>query len=185
MKLTDYSGQIIPNLKFSDFSYDTLVDLLELYSKFYWAMDGNWFLSIKEKAGNEAALACDLTVLEKMAKYEMAKITRRFNITGNDVTALIKAIQLVPWYRQNQFEIDVKDEKSAILTITRCPTLEALEKEGKSRENEICNIVEPNVLKYYASFFNPGISVKCLKSPPRESENDICCQWELIAESKH
>jgi len=182
MKQTDYSGDFIPNIKLSDFSYDALVDLLGLYCKFYWAMDGNWFLSIKEKAGNETALACDLTVLEKMANYEMAKITKTFNIAGNDVTALMKAIQLVPWYRQNQFEIDVKDEKGAILTITRCPTLEALEKEGKSRENEICHIIEPNVLKYYASFFNPSISIKCLKSPPRKSENDICCQWEFKLE---
>jgi hypothetical protein len=179
MKLTDYSGRFIPNLGFSDFSYDTLVDLLELYCKFYWAMDGNWFLSIKERTNNEEALACDLMTLEKMAKYEMGEITERFNIVGNDVIALMKAIQLVPWYRQNQFDMDVIDRGNGILTITRCPTLEALEREGASRENEICNIVEPNVLKYYASFFNPNISVTCLKSPPRQSENDICCQWQF------
>jgi len=183
-QLTDYSGEFNPDLRFTDFSYDTLVKLLELYCKFYWAMDGNWFLSIKERINAEEALTCDLMTLEKMARYEMAKITEKFNIAGNDVIPLMKAIQLTPWYRQNQFEIDIKDGGNAILTITHCPTLQALEKEGKARESEICNVVEPKVLKFYASFFNPHISVKCLKSPPRQSESDICCQWEFSIEDK-
>ena len=56
-----------------------------------------------------------------------------------------------------------------MLTVTYCPTLDALEEEGEGREDEICNIVEPKILKAYASFFNPDIEVKCLKSPPRKS----------------
>ena len=75
--------------------------------------------------------------------------------------------------------MEILSSKNAILTITHCPTLLALEKEGKGRENEICNMVDPKLFKDFASYFNPNIKVKSLKLPPRQSESDICCQWEF------
>lgn len=69
-----------------------------------------------------------------------------------------------------------------MMTVTYCPTLDALEKEGQDRENEICNIVEPAIFKCYAAFFSPTIEVKCLKSPPRKSKDDeVCCIWEFTS----
>ncbi len=178
-KLNDYSGELLPDLKFSDFSPDTLADLLTLYSKLYLALDGFWYLTVKEKLGNEAALACDLEVLKKVANYEMVKVTELLNIGGSDVVAVMKAMQTTPWFRNTEHEIEIENQNAAVLTITHCATLEALEKEGKGRENEICRIVEPIVFKHYASFFNPNIEVRCPKSPPRKSKDEICCQWEF------
>ena len=182
-QLNDYSGELRPDLKFSDFSHSALADLLALYCKLYMAMDGFWYLTVKEKISNEEALACDIQTWEKACKYEMAKITKQLNIQGNDVVALMKAIQVTPWMRQTQFEIEVKDENNAVLVVTHCPTLIALEKEGEGRENEICNMVDQKLFKYYASFFNPDIEVKSLKLPPRKSKDEICCRWEFRLES--
>jgi len=178
-KLNDYSGELLPDLKFSDFSPDTLVDLLTLYSKLYLALDGFWYLTVKEKVSNEVALACDLEVLKKVANYEMVKVTKLLNIEGSDVVAVMKAMQTTPWFRNTEHKIEIANQNTAVLTITRCATLYALEKEGEGRENEICNIVDPIVFKHYASLFNPHIEVRCLKSPPRKSKDEICCQWEF------
>ena len=52
-KLTDYGGKFLPNLKFSDFSPGTLARLLALYSKLYMALDGFWYLTVKERISNE------------------------------------------------------------------------------------------------------------------------------------
>ncbi len=38
-KLNDYSGELVPDLKFSDFSPDTLADLLTSYAKLCLALD--------------------------------------------------------------------------------------------------------------------------------------------------
>lgn len=170
---------MLPDLKLSDFSPDTLADLLTLYAKSYIALDGFWYLTIKERVGNEEALACDISNAKKVCQYEMAKITRQVNIQGNDVIALIKAIQLTPWLRHTQYAVEVRDGNNARFTVTHCPTLDALEREGEGRENEICNIVCPKTYKAYASFFNPNIEAECLKLPPRKSKDEICCQWEL------
>ena len=181
-KLDDYSGEFLPDLKLSDFSSDTLAELLALYGKLYIALDGSWYLAVKERVSNEEALACDIMTWERACKYEMAKVTKQLNIQGNDVTALMKAIQTTPFLQQMQFEIEVKNHNNAVLTVTYCPTLNALEKEGEGREDEICNLVDRKVYRYYASFFNPDIKIECLKTPPRKSKDEICCQWEFKLE---
>ena len=76
-----------------------------------------------------------------------------------------------------EYKIDIADANNATLTVTYCPTLDALEKEGKGREVETCTVVEPWAMKQYASFFDPDIEVKCLAAPPREKKDGICCQW--------
>ncbi len=180
--LTDFRGEFLPNLKLNDFSPDTLADLLTLYSKLYIALDGFWYLTVKERLSNEEALACDMRTWEIMCKYEMAKITKQLNIQGNDVTSLMKAIQIAPWFRHIEHEIEIRNPNNAMFTVSYCATLDALEREGEGREEQICNIVDPKIFKYYASFFNPDIEVKCLKSPPRKSKDEICCQWEFASD---
>ncbi len=178
-KLTDYSGEFLPNLEFADFSPDTLAELLELYCKLYMAVDGYWYLTVKNRVSNKEALACDIDTWERVCKYEMAKITKLLNIQGKDVVSCMKAIQITPWMRQTQLNIETRHQNNALLTVVHCPTLDALEREGEGRENEICNIVDRKMFKEYASFFNPDIEVKCLKLPPRENKDGICCQWEF------
>lgn len=181
--LEDYSGEFLPNLKLEDFSHDTLVKLLTLYSQLYIAMDGFWYLAVMERSSNKEALACDMRAWERMVNYEMKRITEGLNIRGNDVIAFMKALQITPWCQKMQYKIDIENENKATLTVTYCPTLDALEKEGKGREVQTCTVVEPWAMKQYASFFNPDMQVKCLKSPPRKNKDDICCQWAFRLES--
>jgi len=176
-KLSDYSGELLPELDPKDFSSETLQDLLRLYSKLYMGLDGFWYLAVMEKFGNDVALDCDIEVWEKMGRYEMKNISRQLNIQGNDAKAFMKALQLSPWYWTVETQMEIVDPNTAVLTVTNCPTLNALEKEGKGRENQICKIVEPIIFKAYAGYFNPDVEVTCLKEPPRESPDDIACKW--------
>ena len=178
-ELRDYSGDFNSDLKLSDFSAAALANLLSLYARMYMALDGFWYLSARERFGNEPALACDMQTWDSVSKYEMAKITNQLNIQGNNVMAFMKAIQMTPWFLASQGRIEAKNHDNAILTVTYCPMLEAVEKEGKGREYELCNVVSPKIFRDYASFFNPDIEIKCLKAPPRDKKDKICCQWEF------
>ena len=177
--LRDYSGNYLPEMRLERFSKGTLIELLRLYSRLYMALDGFWYLAVKERNGNEEALACDLWVWEKASKYELARVTKLMKIEGNDVAALARAFQVGPWFWNLEYDMEVKNKNHAVLTVSHCPTLVTLEKEGTGREDSICNLMEPKFFKDYASFFDSDIQVKCLKSPPRESKNDICCRWEF------
>lgn len=180
--LRDYNGEFLPEMRLESFSKDTLIELLRLYARFYLAIDGFWYLSVKERSSNEEALACDLLAWESVVKYESKRLTKMMKIDGNDVAALVKTLQLSPWFWNLEYKLEVENRNQAMLTITHCPTLIALEEEGEGREESICNLVDTKVFKDYASFFSPGIEVKCLKSPPRKSKNEVCCQWEFKLE---
>ena len=181
-RLSDYSGQFLPNLKPRDFCHNKLAELLKLYSRLFIVLDGLWYRAVREKMGNKKALACDERVWKRMCKYEMATIKRRLRIRGKDVIALMKAVQVCPLGLICKYKMKIKNKNSAMFTVTYCPALDALEQEGKGREAEICGTIGPKIQKGRASVFNPDIQVKCLKLPPRKSKDDICCQWEFSLE---
>ena len=78
-------------------------------------------------------------------------------------------------------DIKLVSENHGILTVTHCPTLLAIEREGSSREKGICQVVESFIFKKYAGYFDPKIEVETLKIPPRENrgKGEICCQWQF------
>jgi len=179
-ELTDYSGQFRPELKPGDFSHTTVTKLLDVYSKILVRVDGFWYLAVKELVSNKVALDCDLKVWQRVCRYEMENITEQLNIRGRNVAALMKAMRMVPWLQQVEHKIDCDGQNSATLTVTKCLTLSSLEREGEGREAEMCNEVEAKIFKYYAEFFSPDIRVECLKSPPRQSRDGICCRWRFF-----
>ena len=178
-KLNDYNGELVSEIQFGNFSHDALVRLVDVYSKLFRALDGMWYLTVKERFGNTTALACDLQAWRMFAHYEMALLTKVMNIQGNDLSAMMKAVQINPWFSQTRSKIDHKDDHTVVLTVSQCPTLEILEKEGEGRENDICNTICRGIFPDIASFFNPHIKVECLKSPPRKNKDGLCCQWEF------
>ena len=160
-------------------SPDMLEKLIKVYAQLYKALDGFWYLAVMDRRGNEEALDYDIKVWEKLCLYEMGKITSQFNIRGHDVKSMMKAFQLSPWAWNIKSEFQIINDNHVIWLVTHCPTVNALEREGRGRENDICNNVEVRLNKLYASFFNPDIEVNCLKTPPRASKDDIYCRWEF------
>ena len=183
-QLNDYSGKLIPNVKLEDFSKETLVELLKVYSKLYLSVDGFWYLSVKEKVNNDTALDCDFRVWERQTKSELKRIGKTLNIKGDDIEAFFKIFQMSPWTWNLEYEMEVKDPNYGKMTIHQCPTLEALEKEGEGRDKTFCQTVETVMMDFYAKNFNPKISANYLKIPPRQSKNEVCCIWEFILEDK-
>jgi len=177
--MRDYSGKLIGDLKYNKFSKPALKNLLELYGQFFRALDGFWYLAVKERFGNAAALACDIDVWRQICPYEMVRLSQVMQIQGSDVPAAMKAIQLNPWLQQTEFSMEIISEKRGILTVKQCPTLKTLEKEGAGREAEICNLVDPQIFLEYSKCVNPQIEVHALISPPRKDRTAICCQWEF------
>lgn len=178
-QLEDYSGEFKPTLRPRDFSHEALEKLITTYAQLYKALDGFWYLTVMNRSGNDEALTCDIAVWEKLCLYEMEKITRAFNITGKDVQSLMKAFQLSPWSWNIKYEFEIMGDNHIIWKVNHCPTVNALEREGKGRENDICNNVEVRLNQLYASFFSPDIIVTCLKTPPRKDKDDCYCRWEF------
>lgn len=182
-ELTDYSSEFLPDLDFRNFSRETLVKLLTAYAKLYMGMDGFWYMSVMERHGNEEALACDMRAWNMMIKYEMKKLTETLNIRGNDPIAFVKTMQVSPWFQHMKSTVDIENENRVVMTVTYCPTLDALEKEGKGRQQTTCAIVEPKLMQLYANLFNPKMCAESISSLPRQNRDDVCCKWLIKLES--
>ena len=183
-QLNDYSGKLISNVKLENFSRETLIKLIKVYGRLYLSVDGFWFLSVREKVNNDTALDCDFWVWKRQTKSEIKRIGETLDIKGNDVEALLKTFQMSPWTWNLEYEMEVKGLNYGKMTIYKCPTLEALEKEGEGRDKTFCKAVEPIMMDFYAKNFNPKIRASYLKIPPRQTKNEICCIWEFILDDK-
>ncbi len=180
--MVDYSSSFDPNFSHEKLAQQTLTRLLRATAEYMRRVDGHWYLSVMEKWGNDEALDCDIKVWERLVIYEMKMLSSLLNIHGDDVVTVMKAIQASPWTLTYACDIDVKSNDHAITTYHHCPTLLALEKEGKGREKLICQELEPRLMGIMAHYFNPNIRVTPLKLPPRDGSSDISCQWEFKLE---
>jgi hypothetical protein len=177
-EMADYSGPFDPGFSHDKLNKDTLLRLLRTYNEYMLRIDGFWYLNVMKKWGNDEAFDCDVRVWEKAQLWEMKAISTALNISGDDVATVFKYCQVSPWMHIYTAVMDLRDRDHGVITITHCPTLIALEKEGMGREKLICQELEPKLMAIQAHYFNPQIEVIGVKQPPRTSYSDCCCQWE-------
>jgi hypothetical protein len=180
--LTDYSGPLDADLKYDDFSKETLLKALKAYGEYIRVLDGTWYLTVKNMMSDDVAFDCDLRAWNRMEVHDVETTRKMFNIKDNDVAALLKSLQMSPWTWNLDHRVHLSEPNRGIWTVNRCPTLLALEREGEGRESRICCRVEAELLQIRASAVNPKIRAIPLILPPRKSKDDIHCQWEFRIE---
>ena len=169
----------IVTLNLEDLSREDLVGVAKLYSNLVRALDGFWYLAVMDRMGNELALECDIATWQGMIKYELDRITRQFDIQGNDLRTLFRALRFEPMFGETDYDVEFIGDSEAVMTVTACAVLKALEKGKSGREAQICGVVEPIIMKCYTSYFNPAIVSEALEIPPREHRDGICCRWRF------
>lgn len=183
-ELVDYSGPFDPDVNWESFSRDKLLGALKLYSQLFLAVDGFWYLAIKERFGDDVAAERDLWVWDKYYRYETKRIKALLNITGNDVEALMKINQFSPWTANTHSKFELIDKNHCVVRTVHCPTLEAMIKEGKGREQYFCDRVERVMAEMMGHAVNPAIELRVLRLPPETIGSDVCCEWEYVLPSE-
>jgi len=82
-------------------------------------------------------------------------------------------------FGETDYHVEFNGDREALMTVTKCPVLKAIEKEESGREAQICGVVEPIIMECYTSFFNPAIVSEALEIPPREQRGGVCCRWRF------
>jgi hypothetical protein len=166
------------DLKLEDLSNESLIGLVRLYSRLMMDIDGFWFLSMKDRAGNEEAIACDNWVWGRVVKKMLDDLARLIGVEGRDVVDFMTVIQATPLHHVVEEEMVAQSRNQATLTVTHCPTLAALEREDAGRDTLHCRLACSVTRARHAKLFNPAIEVKCLTMPPRKDKQGIFCRWE-------
>ncbi len=170
------------DLKLESLSRDELIDLVKLSSRMILALDGFWYLSVKELAGNDKALDRDNWVWDKVMKFYVSELAKLLDVQGRDVADYMKVMGPRPEGLVLEEMVEVLNRNDAIRTVTYCPTIAALEKEGEGRDAVHCSATCAAMRAKHSKLFNPAISVTCLKIPPRNSTDDIFCRFEYKIE---
>ena len=164
--------------KLESLSRDELIELVKLSSRMILALDGFWYLSVKELAGNDKALDRDNWVWDKVMKFYLGELARLLNVQGRDVADYMKVMHPRPEGLVLEEKVEILNRNDAIRTVTYCPTIVAMEKEGEGRDAFHCTAACAQMRGKHSKLFNPAIKVTCLKKPPRNSKDDIFCQFE-------
>lgn len=179
----DMSGPFDPDLKFEDFSKEFLLKLINVY-QFAWVQLATAFMRIiGEKWGMDEAELVNLEAWKRMSKKVNPYYCRAGNFKPVTVLDSLKALQLPldntigPIYRM---QYKVINENHVIMTLPRCRTLEAIERDEPERITTICRVLEKIMIEHY--LMNDYIKVTPLKLPPRKNKDSFCCQWELTLE---
>ena len=186
--LEDYSGEFLPDVRLQDFTRDALVELLVAACHDYIGIDGLWLNTIRRRFGEEVAFDCSREVWETGWLHEVRRGVQAMNISGSDIAALFKYYQIDPGFGA-MFDIkcELPSPDLGYVTVNRCWVLDKLERleapEMMKKIKLACEELDLPLFQRVASYFNPGIKVRPLKLPPRQSGDEIACRWEYRNEA--
>lgn len=180
--LADYSGPFKPDLKMTDFTKEALVRLWKAAGKQYCGLDGIWYGLIKERWGEEAAAEMDAEVWRRMTPLEVGWTREALSISGDDVEAVMKwaQVDIGTATVMPELKCELRSEKTGIMTVQRCQGLDYFERHGEIKLlKNACQVVDVEGFQKAANLFNKNIKCTPLKLPPRQSPDEIACQWQF------
>ena len=103
------------------FTKEELIDLIELYSKNWLAMDGVWFQGIESKLGMDEAVRFDEKAWSHFTRIEAQKIKKFLKLPSNPgIEGLKSAMQLRFYANINKAEFIVNGNE-LIYRVLDCP----------------------------------------------------------------
>ena len=154
---------------------DKLADFVFMHLRDMWAVDGFYYLFIEEEYGTEVATEIDRRVWEVMGKIEARKIKKLFDITGNSISDVLKALSYSGWSMDLEDKKIEEKEGVGIVRNVKCRVQNTRKTKGLSEFG--CKPVRWGFLKSFAKEFNSDIEVECNVCPPDEHTDDLWCEW--------
>ncbi len=179
-ELDDLSGPFYPNLTHRNFSKQFLLKMMDAWQFAWITMADGYFNAIKKRFGFEAACETAEAAWGRVAQKVNPMFIKIADIKLNTVLDSLKCLQLP---MDNNIGpicsagFDVKNENHVIMTTDRCRMLEHYEKKDTQLIEAICHGCHGKAIEHY--LLNPSVGVKPLKLPPRASQDEIACSWEL------
>ena len=161
----------------SSYTKDELIELIEIYSKNWLAMDGVWFQSIERKLGMEEAMYHDLeawkryTVIEARRIKEFLKLEEHPGLDG-----LAKALGLRFYANINEDQIEI-DRNTLTYTSIHCRVQRARERKGMPFHP--CKTVGIVEYSEFAKAMDDRLTCECVSCYPDITDDSCCCKWKF------
>lgn len=112
---------------------------------------------------------------------------RHMGISGNDVAAFMKDLQIDPSaFPGKKFDLvfEMPEPDVGVMTFNKCaaPMMwEALGREDILEKG--CHMTCPASIEETAKLYNPNMKMDVLAIPPRVDDGHVCCRWQLSMRS--
>lgn len=158
-----------------ELSREELIQLLELYSKNWLAMDGVWFQAIEFKRGMDEAMEQDAAAWSRYTRIEAARIKEFLKLpefAGLD--GLKKALSLRFYANLNRDESIIKGNTLLYRTL-ECRVQRARERKGMAFHP--CKPV--GLIEYtgFAQVIDPRFHCECVSCYPDVTDENCSCAW--------
>jgi hypothetical protein len=159
-------------------SRENLLEIIDMYSKLWLAMDGVWFQSVEKKFGMAEVMEHDkniwgiYTVLEARRIKEFLKLPAQAGLDG-----LKNALGLRLYANINDDEIIIKDNTLVYRTLD-CRVQNARKKKGM--EFHPCKSVGEIEYAGFAREIDPRFTCKAISCYPDITDPTCNCSWEFV-----
>lgn len=165
------------NKSLEKLSREQLIQLIELYSKNWLAMDGVWFQSVEQKSGMNEAMEHDANAWSRFTVIEAKKLKAFLGLPERPgLEGLAKALELRFYANINKDEIILKGN-----TLTY-RTLECRVQNARKRKGMAFHPCKPvGVIEYsgFAKAIDDRITCRALSCYPDITDDTCCCAWEF------
>ena len=155
---------------------ETLVELIQMYSRNWLTVDGLWFSGVEQKFGLDAALELDCRMWRIGSRIEAKRIREVLHLDEGGLKSVLRAIHFMSWAASFGYRVEESEDR-ALWTCTRCPPQENRLKAGLAEFP--CRPTFEACFVNVCEVIDPSIQVTCLICPPDPHPEDLWCQWEF------
>lgn len=159
------------------YTKEELIELIEIYSKNWLAMDGVWFQSIEQKSGMDEAMYHDAEAWRRFTVIEAKRIKEFLKLPDNSgVEGLAEALKLRFYANINEDKIEI-DGNTLIYTSVNCRVQRARERKGMPFHP--CKSV--GIIEYsgFAKVIDERFACECVSCYPDITDKSCCCKWKF------
>jgi len=156
---------------------EKLIELIEIYSKNWLAMDGVWFQSIEQKLGMDEAMYHDAEAWRRFTEIEAKRIKTFLELPEQaGVEGLAKALQFRFYANINDDKIEI-DGNTLTYTAVDCRVQTARKRKGMPFHP--CKSV--GIIEYsgFAKVIDSRFTCECVSCYPDIADDSCCCKWKF------
>ncbi len=158
-------------------SKDELIQLIDIYSKNWLAMDGVWFQSVEQKLGMDEAMHHDAEAWRRFTVIEARRIKEFLKLPDNSgIEGLAKALKLRFYANINDDRIEINGNT---LTYTAVDCRVQTARSRKGMELHPCKSV--GIIEYtgFAQTIDSRFTCECVSCYPDITDDSCCCKWRF------
>ncbi len=156
---------------------DELLELLDIYSKNWLAMDGVWFQSIEQKFGMDEAIEHDKIVWRNFTVIEAGRIKKFLKLPDQaGIKGLKQALSLRMYANINEDEILIENNVLIYRTLD-CRVQNARKRKGM--EFHPCKSVGMIEYTYFARTIDNRFTCEAISCYPDVTDQTCNCSWKF------